>query len=339
MKPAHSVPWLLAIAATVAGCSKQEVTVEPVRAVKLMTVSAGGGDADVAFAAEIHARTESRLGFRVAGKLQRRLVDSGQTVHAGQLLAVIDPLDYQLGAQAAAAQATAAQTQRDLAAADLKRYESLRDQGFVSGAEIDRRQAALRSADAALRQAQAQAGVQGNQATYTQLLADADGVIVGVDAEPGQVLASGTPVVRLARSGPRDAVFAVPEDRVGAVKPGMAAAVSLWSQGAAQGPVLEGSVREVAASADPATRTFMVKVALKEGRTQPPLGATATVRLRPAAAAHSTPLLQLPTSALWQQGQGSAVWVYDAGAGQVKARAVRSSSPCAIPASIMASIK
>lgn len=320
MKPAHCVPLLLAVVAALAGCSKPEATVDPVRAVKLIQVGQGSGEADTAFAAEIHASTESRLGFRVAGKLQRRLVDSGQTVHAGQLLAVIDPQDYQLGAQAAVAQASAAQTQRDLAAADLKRYESLRDQGFVSGAEIDRRQAALRSAEATLRQAQAQAGVQGNQAAYTQLLADADGVIVGVEAEPGQVLAAGAPVVRLARSGPRDAVLALPEDRVGAVKPGMAATVSLWSQGAVAS-ALEGTVREVAGSADPATRTFTVKVALKDSAS-PPLGATATVRLR-SSSKGAAPVVKLPTSALWQQGQGSAVWVYDAAAGAVKARAVQ----------------
>lgn len=317
------LPVLCLVAALVA-CSKPAPVQESVRSVKLVRVGAAVQQTELEYAADVRARVESRLGFRVGGKLTQRSVDVGQVVRAGQVLALIDPQDYQLGAQAAAAQVVAAQTQRDLAAADLKRFEALRDQGFVSGAEIERRQAALRAADATLTQARAQAGVQGNQAAYTQLVADAPGVVVGIDAEPGQVVGAGAAVVRLAHQGPRDVVLAVPEDRVAQVKIGQSASVILWGQGASDEPALAGRVREVAASADPTTRTYTVKVALPDAQ-QPPLGATAKVRLAAhgSVAAQSQLPIKLPTTALWQQGKGSAVWVFDASNKTVKARTVQ----------------
>ncbi len=302
------------------GCGQSAPTTEPVRAVKLMTVQVSGVDGTQEFSGEVRARTEARLGFRVAGKLAQRVVEVGQSVQAGQLLAVLDPQDLQLAAQAAQASVGAAQTQRDLAAADLKRFEALREQGFVSPADIERRQTLLRAADAALAQAQAQASVQTNQSNYTRLLADAAGVVVAVEAEPGQVLAAGAPVLRLAHNGLRDVVFAVPEGAVARVRPGQTVNVSLWAQGEAA-VARPGQVREVAASADPATRTYAVKVALS-GTDQPPLGATATVRWAPSAA-QGVPAIKLPSSAVWKQGNGQAVWVFDAGSQTVKARAVQ----------------
>lgn len=317
-------PMALGLVLGLSACSRPAPPEDPVRAVKLLKIEAGAGLGAQEYAADIRARTESRLGFRVGGKLLERPAEVGQSVRAGQLLAVLDGQDYQSAAQAAGAQVAAAQTQRDLAAADLGRFESLRAQGFISGAEIERRQTALKAAQASLEQAQAQANVQRNQAAYTRLLADADGVVVGVDAEPGQVVAAGAPVVRLARNGPRDAVFAVPEDRVALVRTGAQAEVSLWAQaGPGSAQSLRGRVREVAASADPLTRTYAVKVALAED-SPPPLGATATVRLAlPTAPSGAGAALRLPTSALWQQGQGSAVWVFDAQAGVVRARSVQ----------------
>ncbi len=305
-----------------AGCSRPAPPEEPVRAVKLVAVQPVADGPTQTYAADIRARVESRLGFRVGGKLLQRPAEVGQTVRAGQLLAVVDPQDYQSVAQAAEAQVAAARTQRDLAAADLQRFEGLRAQGFVSGAEIQRRQTTLAAAQAALDQAQAQAQVQGNQASYTRLLADADGVVVAVEAEPGQVVSAGVTIVRLARLGPRDAVLALPEDRVASVRLGQPAQVALWADSA---HLLAGKVREVAASADPLTRTFTVKVALPVEATAP-LGATATVRLGSAAADRTQPppsaAFRLPAAALWQQGSGSAVWVFDATAGVVRARTV-----------------
>ena len=201
----------LGLGLVLAACSRQAVPPEPIRAVKLLQVQAHAAHASRSFAAEVRAQTEARLGFRVAGKLLQRPAQLGQAVTAGQLLAQLDAQDYALGAQAAQAQVQAAQTQRDLAQADWQRFSALQAQGFISPVELDRRRAQLEAAQAQLQQAKAQATVQGNQNHYTQLRSDAAGVVTGVHAEPGQVVAAGAPVLTVALDGPRDAVFAVPE--------------------------------------------------------------------------------------------------------------------------------
>nr|WP_321572383.1 efflux RND transporter periplasmic adaptor subunit [Ramlibacter tataouinensis] len=288
-----------------AACGKGEPAPEPVRSVKVMAVGVGSFNSDNEFAGEVKAQVESRLGFRVAGKIVSRQAEMGQRVKAGQVLAQLDARDYQLAADAARAQVAAAQTNRDLAAADFKRYTALRDQNFISGAELERRESTLKAAQAQLDQAQAQLAAQGNQAAYASLVADAAGVITAIEAEPGQVVSAGTPVVRIARDGPRDVVFSVPEDKVAAIRPGSEVRVRTWSD---QGE-LPGKVREVAASADPVTRTFMVKVGL-EAKADLPLGATVSVSPKALSLA-GTPVIKLPTSALRKDGQGTAVWVLD----------------------------
>lgn len=304
-------------------CSKKEAPVEPVRAVKLLTVRSTEVTAQQEYAGEVRARIESRLGFRVGGKLVARLAELGQPVQAGQLLAQLDVTDLTLGSQAAQAQVSAAQTQRDLAAADLKRFADLRAQGFISTAELDRRQAALDTAEAGLRQAKAQAAVQGNQAGYARLQADAAGVVVGVEAEVGQVVAAGAPVVRIARNGARDVVFGLPEDRLDSVKLGTQAQVRLWSTARGGRPLdesLPGTVREVSASADPLTRTYFVKIALPSDANAA-LGSTAYVTL--AASAKQT-AVALPTSALMRASDnGTAVWVFDPATSTVRRRTVQ----------------
>ena len=293
------------IAATVAACKPAPVPEEPLRSVKVMTVGASAFASEPEFSAEVRARVESRIGFRVGGKITQRQVELGQHVNAGQVLAQLDPQDFKLAAEAAQAQQAAALTNRDLAAADLKRYRELREQNFVSGAEIERRETTYKAAQAQFDQARAQLAAQGNQAGYTTLRADAPGVVTAIEAEPGQVVAVGTPVVRIAQDGARDVVFAVPEDRAALIRPGSAVTVRGWAGGAE----LEGKVREVAASADAVTRTYSVKVAI-DAATAPALGAT--VYAKPKALAQTgVQVLKLPTSALRQEGAGSAVWVLD----------------------------
>lgn len=297
--------WVCAATFCLAACSRPEPAPEPLRAVKLLTVGANALQAQQEYAGEVRARTESRLGFRVAGKIVQRPAELGAHVRPGELLAQLDPQDYQLAAQAAQAQVTAAQTQQELAAADYQRYARLQAQNFISGAELERREATLKAAQATLAQARAQASAQGNQTGYTRLLADVAGVITAIEAEPGQVVAAGVPVLRLAHDGPRDVVFAAPEDKVAALRTGQAVQVRPWVQGA----LLPGRIREVAASADPATRTYAVKVAL-EGANPPALGATVYV-LPQSLGRASQAAITLPTTALLQQGNGTAVWVYD----------------------------
>ena len=311
---------LLAPALLLAACSRPEAPAEPVRAVKVMTVAPSSLQAQVEFAGEVRPRVESRLGFRVAGKITERRAEVGQRVAAGALLAQLDAQDYRLAADAARAQVAAATTQRDLAAADFRRFQALKAQNFISGAELERRESALKAAQAQVEQARAQLAAQGNQAGYTRLVADVAGVVTGVDAEPGQVVAAGAPVVRIAHDGPRDVVFHVPEDQLRAMRTGAGVTVRPWAGEA----VLAGRIREVAASADPATRTYAVKVALGPGE-QPPLGSTVTV-VPQALHAAGAAAIKLPTSALRQEGQGSAVWLLDAASMTVRSQPVQVAS-------------
>jgi multidrug efflux system membrane fusion protein len=135
-----SIAVFTALALT--ACGKGQAPQEPVRAVKVLTVGESSSMTDLEFSGEVRARIESSLGFRVAGKLLSRPAEIGQRVKAGELLAQIDPQDYRVTADAAAAQLVAAQSNRDVAGADLKRYQDLHAQGFISAAELQRREAA-----------------------------------------------------------------------------------------------------------------------------------------------------------------------------------------------------
>lgn len=326
-RPARSLLALsvVAAAAMLSACSKKESLPEPIRAVKLLTVGEGKIEAAQEFTGDVRARVESRLGFRVGGKIIKREVELGQRVKAGQVLARLDARDYQLSADAARAQVASATTQRDLAQANAQRFRALRAQNFISAAEMERYEANLKAAQASLDQAKAQLSSQSNQENYTQLLADVDGVITSVDAEPGQVVAAGTPVVRIAQDGARDAVFAVPEDRRASIRMGQGVQVKPWSD---ESQVVRGLVREVAASADPATRTYQIKAAL-QGADLPALGAT--VRVVPegmsvASTAVGGSVIKLPTTALRQDGgggQGTAVWLFDPASSTVQLQSVQ----------------
>jgi RND family efflux transporter MFP subunit len=230
-------------------------------------------------------------------------------------LAQIDPQDYRATADAAQAQLVAAQTNRDVAGADFKRYQDLYAQGFISLAELQRREAAYISAQSQWKQAQAQNSVQGNQSGYTRLLADGAGIVTSVDASAGQVVAAGQTVVRLALDGPRDVVFSVPEDKLSLLKTGDKVKVRQW----VDGQVLEAVVRDVSASADSVTRTFVAKATLPKDAT-PVLGSTVTVSLSPGKAVSKT--IKLPTSALRLEAGATSVWVLDPNTLTVKAQAI-----------------
>lgn len=315
MRSSH-LAWLLPLA-LLAACSRPAVPPEPVRAVRTLTVGASSSGASLDYAGEVRARTESRLSFRVPGLMVSRPVNVGDVVKAGQVLARLDPQDLQLTQDAARSALQAARVNADQAAADFKRFKDLRAQGFISEAELERRETTLKSAQAQWQQAQAQAGVQGNQARYGTLVSDVGGVVTSVDAEPGAVLAAGAAVLRLAQDGPRDVVFAVPEQQVTAMR-GLvgkvgALQVKLWG-GDTQVPA---TVREVAAAADPMTRTFTIKADL--GRAPVRLGQTATVSLAVPAVAG---VFKLPLSAVFEQQGKSSVWLLDRATMTVRAQPI-----------------
>ncbi|MBC8055696.1 MAG: efflux RND transporter periplasmic adaptor subunit [Rhizobiales bacterium] len=312
----------LTAAAVLAGCSKTETAPDPIRAVRTVTVSPQTAGGSYEYAGEVKARTESRLSFRVGGKMVKRMVDLGDTVKAGQPLAQLDAQDLRLGQDAARATVAAAQATYDQNVAEFKRYKELSDKGFIGPAELDRREMAMKTARAQLDQAKAQSSVQGNQAGYATLVADASGVITGVDLEPGMVASAGTPVLRLAHDGPRDVVFAVPEDKVGVVKalgaqPGRFK-VRPWG---ANGEPLPATIREISAAADPLTRTFLVKADIGQAAASGVrLGQTATISMELPQVAGVT---KLPLSALREEKGRSTVWLVDRSSMTVKSQDVK----------------
>jgi RND family efflux transporter MFP subunit len=309
--------WSLAVAIGLAGCSRPEPAAEPIRAVRTQTVSLDSAGGQREFAAEIRARVESRPGFRVSGKLVDRIAEAGQHVAAGQALARLDGSDLKLGQDAAQASLRAAQTNYELAAAEFKRYKELRDQGFIGQLDLERREATLKAQKAQLDQATTQVSVQTNQAAYATLTAAAPGVITAVEAEAGAVLSAGTPVFRIAHDGPRDAVFAMPEDGAAGIrallgKPG-ALRIRPWGTTEA----LPATVREVAAAADTTTRTFLIKADIGGAALQ--LGQTVTVLIEQP---RRQGVAKLPLAALVQQQGQSAVWLVDRASMTVKIQPV-----------------
>lgn len=309
------------------GGKPPEAAPAAVRPVQTLTVgSAPVSAAELGFAADIRPRTEARMAFRVGGKIAQRMVDLGAPVQAGQALFRLDVADLQLGANAAAAQTAAAKANDELAQTDLKRVQQLAEQGFVSAGRLEQAQTQAKASRAALDAAQASAAVQANAAQYATLRADAAGVVTALDAEVGQVVAAGTPILRVAQGDAKDVVFHVPESAAASLARlrGSQVMVRLWSQPDAP---LVAVVRDVSAMADPATRTFAIKASLQDAQHKAALGATATVvlprGLPRAAVAGRTPVgapLLVPLAAIVQAQGQPAVWVLEGGA--VKQRPV-----------------
>ncbi|WP_235972994.1 efflux RND transporter periplasmic adaptor subunit [Luteimonas sp. MC1895] len=308
MSGMRRIRWAVpgAIALVLAACGDGTVPEPPPRAVLVAQPQPGSALAR-SFPGEIRARAETPLGFRVGGELVRRLVDVGDRVARGQLLAVIDPADFEAQARAASARLAAAEAQLTRAAADRARYATLARDQLVSRSALDAQDAAWRAADGEVRAARAQAEVAGNQASHAELRAPADGVIASRQAEAGQVVAGGQAVFTLAGDDGREVAIALPESAVGDFSVGQPVEVELWS---APGERLRGRFREISPAADPVARTYAARVALEEAdAARVALGQSAKVHVTGAGAALSVPL-----SAIQADRDGSAsVWVFDQG--------------------------
>jgi len=291
---------LLAIAAVMlAGCGRSDAdprTDPPL--VRVATAGTAGGDTRE-FTGVVGARVQSDLGFRVGGKVVARLVDAGQPVRRGQPLMRIDPTDYRLAAQAAAGTVAAARARAIQTSADAARYRDLVSAGAVSASAYDQAKAAALAAHAQLSAAEAQARVSRNDTGYTLLVADADGIVAETLAEAGQVVAAGQTVVRLARSGPREAIVALPET----LRPALGTEAEARTYGGLGGTA---RLRQLGDAADQATRTFEARFALAGAPAAAPLGSTVTIRLR---VPGQTPALSVPLGAIHDRGQGPGVWV------------------------------
>ncbi|WP_436269783.1 efflux RND transporter periplasmic adaptor subunit [Pseudoduganella sp. LjRoot289] len=290
-----------------AGCQKEAPKTEDIRPVRAIVLQSSDVDVDSEFSGEVRARVESKLGFRVGGKIVARSVDVGAVVKKGQVLMQLDPQDLKLSQAQALAALRAAETARDFARAELKRYQDLKGQNFVSQTVLDSKDSAYKAAQANVEAAQAAYRGQSNQAGYASLVADIDGVVTAVNAEVGQVVAAGTPVVQVAKSGDKEIVIGVPEDQVDRMKSISDVRVRLWANPQLSVP---GKVREVSPAADPATRTYTVKVTVPE--TLPAkLGMTAVVQF---VSKTPQPLIKVPMTALFYEKSATSVWVVENGA-------------------------
>jgi RND family efflux transporter MFP subunit len=296
---------LIAVVA-LAACSKPAPQAEEIRPVRALELEAKPVGDYAEFPGEVRARYESRLGFRVGGKIVARKVDVGAIVKRGQLLMQLDPQDLKLAEAQTLAALRAAETNRDLAQADFKRHQELRARNFVSQAVLDAKEGALKAAQSNVDAARAAYRGQANQAGYASLESDADGVVTAVEAEVGQVVAAGASVVRVARTDEKEVVIGVPEDKVGALRRMEQVTVHLWAN---PGAAIAGKIREIAPVADPATRTYTVKVAIP-ARADVRLGMSATVRLFAGGAATA---VRVPLTALVQNKGTTSVWVVEQG--------------------------
>jgi multidrug efflux system membrane fusion protein len=272
----------------------QEANYIPI--VRTMTIGESIVDSSAVYPGEVRGRYESQLAFQTAGRIASRLVNVGDQVHAGQILMTIDPKDVNQSVEAANAQLTSAVANQKLAADNAARFNKLYAGGAVSEAMRDQYNTQLEAANAALRQAQANANASGNQLSYTQLTSDADGVVAAITG------AAGTPMVTIVRSGEREIQINVPENVKLSI--GQQADISFW---ALPDVTAKGTVREISPIADSITRTYKVRVAVPQLPAEAKLGMTAKVSFKDAAAAADE--LVIPATALYQVNGKTQVWL------------------------------
>ncbi|MBI2800110.1 MAG: efflux RND transporter periplasmic adaptor subunit [Gammaproteobacteria bacterium] len=253
------------------------------------------------FTGVVSARVQSDLGFRVSGKVMERLVDNGQSVRRGQCLMRIDTADLKLATTARQSAVEAARARATQTASDEQRYRALAARGLVSAILYEQSKTAAESAAAELRVAEAQANVARNEASYSVLLSDADGVVAQTLAEPGQVVAAGQTVIRLAHAGPREASVNLPETFRPTV--GSMAKARLYAE---ENSLVSAKLRQLSESADASTRTYEARYVLDGAAAEAPLGSTVTVLIP---GTRQITALQIPLSALTDRGRGTGVWV------------------------------
>lgn len=292
--------------ALLAGCAAETAPAErPPRPVQVASVVFEEDAVSRDFAGVIEPASETDLAFRIGGKLTARLVDTGARVAAGQAIARLDAEDLMLQLESAEAELAAATSSLAQASADLDRYEALKDRGHATAADHDRKRLARDEAAARLERASRALELARRQVGYAELRAETDGIVTATLAEPGQVVAVGQPIVRLASLDGREAVIALPEDWFGAAGEAKAT-VSLWADGQRR---FAARLSELSPAADPITRTYAARFALANADQAAAIGMTATVRLtRPGRGA----VARLPLGAVLNTGRGPAVFVVEA---------------------------
>ena len=320
------LPFVLA-ACTEATSSTDPRTQPPLVRIETVKISAPSGRS---FTGVVAARVQSDLGFRVAGKVVERLVDTGQTVRRGQALMRIDPKDLRLALQAQEEAVAAAKARARQTALEESRYGKLIGAGAVSASAYEQVKAAAESARADLNAAQAQADVARNNTGYAILAADSDGVVVETLAEPGQVVATGQVVVRIAHAGAREAVIDLPE----ALRP----AIGSPGRATLYGRALAGSaqLRQLSDAANRQTRTFEARYTLTGPLSDAPLGSTISIQISDG---QRDPALQVPFGAISDSGKGPGVWLVEGEMPRVTWRAVQIARLSDEAASVVGNLK
>jgi RND family efflux transporter MFP subunit len=293
------------LAVALAGCNERVAEKPaPSRPVLVATAHYEAETPERSFVGTIKPRIEADMGFRVPGKVAKRLVEVGQTVEIGQPLATLDEIDLKLQAEQAVAEFTAATGVLAQAAASEQRARDLRAKGWTTDAQMDTARAAADEARARLNRAERSVDLTKNSLSYATLAADARGVVTATLIEPGQVVAAGQTAIRVARFAEKEAVVAIPETLVERAKTG-SASVTLWSE---PNKKYIAKLREISPSADPATRTYLAKFSLPDVGDRVELGMTATLTL---CDQKTSRVARLPLSALYDAGDKPSFFVVD----------------------------
>jgi RND family efflux transporter MFP subunit len=316
-KPFIAFALLALVSLVLAGCENSQAQEEakPDRPVLTIKVHYEPQTPDRSFVGTIRPRIESDVGFRVAGKVSKRIVEVGQVVEAGAPLALLDEADLKLQAEQAEAEFKAASGVLVQAAASERRATELKGKGWTTDVQLDQARAAADEARGRVTRAERSVELTKNNLSYATLTADARGVVTSTSAEPGQVVAAGQGVVRIARMAEKEVVVAVPETLVARAQSGKAQ-VSLWSD---PDKTYVAKLRELAPAADPVSRTYLAKFSISDATDDVKLGMTATLVLAEPATER---VARVPLSAIYNQGTGAAVFVADEKTGRIELKPV-----------------
>ena len=291
--------------ALLSACQPEADTAPPqVRPVRTVTVVKREVGETVSYTGRIQAENETRLSFRISGRMVERSVNVGDHVEPGQVVAKLEPQDELNALRTAQASVAAAQGQLNQAQSNFDRQQTLLARDIASRAQFEQAESALKTARAQLDTAEAQLKAAKDRVSYTELRVDSAGTVIATGAEAGEVVQAGQMVIRVARKDGRDAVFDVPAQLLRSAPSDPLISVSLSDDPAV---TAIGRVREVSPQADPVTRTFEVKVGLTDPPAAMRLGATVVGRMK----LDTAPVIEIPATALTEFDRRPAVWVVD----------------------------
>jgi membrane fusion protein, multidrug efflux system len=313
MSPGNRKSWwsgvalVLPLVTLLGGCRGEEAKVEQaiVRPVRVAVVGEAVRGHRITYSGAVRPRIESAIGFRVAGKIVERFVNVGDSVDVDQVIARLDDADLKLAANSAKAAVASARSRRTVASDNLERGKALLPKAIISQAAYDIRRNEMDAAVSALDSAEAQLRQATNEVGYATLKADNAGIVTAVMGEPGQVVSAGQTVITLAHAEETEIAVSVPEQDAGHLTIGQQANITLWA-----GPrvSIEGRIREIAGQADPASRTYAVRIAVSGAPQIMRLGMTASVALQ---TNDEAPGVVVPLTALTESEGGPEVFVVD----------------------------